>query len=142
MDRDRRTEVLARVPEKVRAACTLADITREYTLEEITIITRAAPARMLGLKHKGHLGPGADADITIYQPQEDLQEMFELPLRDLSRRGAGRQRRNQEVGRRRTHFVAPTYDEACVPDIQKWFEANYSMQFRNYEVGEHYITIR
>jgi formylmethanofuran dehydrogenase subunit A len=140
MDRDRRTEVLARVPEKVRAACTLADITREYTLEEITIITRAAPARMLGLKHKGHLGPGADADITIYQPQEDLQEMFELPRYVICRGEVlvdnGEIKKSVEG---RTHFVAPTYDEACVPDIQKWFEANYSMQFRNYEVGEHYI---
>ena len=23
---------------------------------------------MLGLKHKGHLGPGADADITVFNP--------------------------------------------------------------------------
>ena len=140
MDRTRREEVLARVPEKVRAACTLADITRQYTMEEITIITRAAPARMLGLKHKGHLGPGADADITIYQPQDDIQKMFELPRYVICRGEVlvddGEIKKTVEG---RTHFVAPTYDEACVPDIQKWFEANYSMQFRNYEVGEHYI---
>ena len=33
---------------------------REYTLNEIAIITRAAPARRLGLRDKGHLGIGAD----------------------------------------------------------------------------------
>ena len=44
-----------------RACCersTLTDLDREYTLNEIAIITRAGPARILGLKHKGHLGAG------------------------------------------------------------------------------------
>ena len=79
MDRGRRQDVLDRVPPAVRDRCTLSELTREYTLQEITIITRAAPARMLGLKNKGHLGPGADGDVTIYQPQVDVQQMFELP---------------------------------------------------------------
>jgi formylmethanofuran dehydrogenase subunit A len=35
--------------------------------------------------------------------------------------------------------VAPTYDEACVPDIQAWFEQNYSIQFRNYPVDLSYL---
>lgn len=47
--------------------------------ECIAIITRAAPARILGLKDKGHLGPGADADITIYAPDNDGRCMFERP---------------------------------------------------------------
>ncbi len=38
-----------------------------------------APARMLGLTHKGHLGVGADADVTIYTPSADKRAMFELP---------------------------------------------------------------
>ncbi len=46
---------------------------------EIAIITRAGPARVLGLKQKGHLGVGADADVTIYTPSENSQAMFELP---------------------------------------------------------------
>ena len=37
---------------------------------------------MLGLTHKGHLGPGADADITIYTPGPDIKAMFELPSND------------------------------------------------------------
>ena len=31
----------------------------------VAVITRASPARLLGLKNKGHLGVGADADITL-----------------------------------------------------------------------------
>jgi len=32
----------------------------------VAILTSAGPARALGLKQKGHLGVGADGDITIY----------------------------------------------------------------------------
>ena len=43
---------------KVREQSELAGLDRQYTLSEIAIITRAGPARILGLKNKGHLGPG------------------------------------------------------------------------------------
>ena len=36
----------------------LRSITRELTLYEIAIMTRAAPARLLGLRDRGHLGVG------------------------------------------------------------------------------------
>ena len=49
---------------------------REYTLNEIAIITRAGPARLLGLAAKGHLGVGADGDVTIYEEQADKERMF------------------------------------------------------------------
>ena len=79
MNRDYRREVLGRVPAKVKSRCHIADLDREYTLGEIAIITRAGPARILGLKNKGHLGPGADADVTIYTPGDDKRAMFALP---------------------------------------------------------------
>jgi hypothetical protein len=63
----------------VRERSTLAELDREYSLYEICIITRAGPARILGLKHKGHLGAGADADITIYTPDDNKEKMFEMP---------------------------------------------------------------
>ena len=34
---------------------------------------------MLGLTNKGHLGPGADGDVTIYAPDDDKERMFALP---------------------------------------------------------------
>jgi formylmethanofuran dehydrogenase subunit A len=135
MDRGRRQDMLARLPPKVREKCLLADLTREYTLREITIITRAAPARILGLKSKGHLGVGADGDVTVYQPQDDVQRMFELP-RYVIHRG--------EVvvddGQIQPHtdgkllHVAPEFDAACLPDIQRWFDDHYTIRFRNYAV--------
>ena len=68
MDKTYRKDVLKTVhPEVVERSC-LADLDREYSLYEICIITRSGPAKILGLKNKGHLAPGADADITIYTP--------------------------------------------------------------------------
>ncbi|MEX0702444.1 MAG: formylmethanofuran dehydrogenase subunit A [Planctomycetales bacterium] len=143
MDRTRREEVLSTVPAAVRERCTLGDLDREYTLNEIAIITRAAPARMLGLSHKGHLGPGADADVTIYAPDADVQRMFELP-RYVIKGGEivveDGEIRQDRPGR--TLHVAPGYDEGAVPDIQEWFEKYYTIQFRNYPVDEHYLGDR
>src|SRR5207248_8355556 len=79
MDRNYRQEALKRVHPRVHQRSTLKDLDREYSLYEIAIITRAGPARILGLKNKGHLGAGADADITIYTPNVDKRAMFELP---------------------------------------------------------------
>jgi formylmethanofuran dehydrogenase subunit A len=55
---------------------TLASIRREYTFDEIAIMTRAAPARLLGLKDRGHLGAGAIADIAVYRKGRDVAKMF------------------------------------------------------------------
>ena len=74
-----RRAAFARLPAAVRRRSPLADITREYTLQELCIVTRAAPARIAGLARKGHLGPGADADIAVYRPDRDLAKMFSLP---------------------------------------------------------------
>ncbi len=79
MDGERRRETLSRLPADVRRRCVLHELTREYSLFEVAIVTRAAPARILGLPHKGHLGPGADADVTVYQPCDDVERMFQLP---------------------------------------------------------------
>ncbi|MFM7107741.1 MAG: amidohydrolase family protein, partial [Planctomycetaceae bacterium] len=65
----------------VRDHSPLKGITREYTLQELCIVTRAAPARIAGLPHKGHLGVGADADIACYRPDRDLARMFSMPAK-------------------------------------------------------------
>jgi formylmethanofuran dehydrogenase subunit A len=74
-----RREALGRIHPRVRSRSPLAGIDREYSLQELCIVTRAAPARIAGLKHKGHLGPGGDADLTLYRPDRDLARMFTNP---------------------------------------------------------------
>jgi formylmethanofuran dehydrogenase subunit A len=80
MDRGFRDDQLGRANQKaIKRTALLDGLDREYTLNEIAIITRAAPARRLGLTHKGHLGVGADADVTIYHDRADREEMFATP---------------------------------------------------------------
>jgi formylmethanofuran dehydrogenase subunit A len=140
MDRTYRNDVLATCPPQVRERSNLADLKREYTLGEIAIITRAGPARILGLKDKGHLGPGADADITIYTPHENQETMFELPRMVIK---AGEviveqgEIRSAPIGK--TLHVDPSYDPDREADIQAWFEQNYSIRYRNYPVDASYL---
>ncbi|HXG09181.1 MAG TPA: formylmethanofuran dehydrogenase subunit A [Gemmataceae bacterium] len=141
MDRTYRQEVLQRVHPRVLRRSVLKDLDREYSLYEIAIITRAAPARILGLKDKGHLGPGADGDVTIYTPGADKRAMFELPRYVIK---AGEVVVEQGEVRRdlygQTLHVQPAYDEGVLPDIRKWFEAYYTIQFANYPVDASYLA--
>ncbi len=140
MDRTYRQDMLKTCHPAVRERCNFPDIDREYTLGEIAIITRAGPARILGLKNKGHLGAGADADITIYTPHENKETMFELP-RYVIKGGAivveDTELRGTPIGR--TLHVAPGYDHDRETDIAEWFEKYYSIRFRNYPVSAEYM---
>jgi formylmethanofuran dehydrogenase subunit A len=140
MDRTYRQDVLKTVHPAVRQRSLLADLTREYTLGEIATITRAGPARILGLTHKGHLGPGADADVTIYTPHENKEIMFEMP-RYVIKSGAVLAEegdiREEHIGK--TLHVAPEYDPGIEPTIAEWFEQYYSIRFRNYPVTDSYL---
>jgi formylmethanofuran dehydrogenase subunit A len=140
MDRTYRQDVLKTVNPAVRAGSVLADLEREYTLNEIAIITRAGPARILGLHNKGHLGVGADADITIYTPHENKETMFELPrfvIKDGRIVVEEGDIRENLFGK--TLHVAPEYDRDVEIDIAEWFEQFYSIRFRNYPVSDDYL---
>lgn len=52
----------------------LPSINRELGFYEIAIVTRAGQAKALGLKDKGHLGVGADADVAIYNVNPDVTD--------------------------------------------------------------------
>ena len=138
MDRGVRDERIKQINPKFLAGSALADgLAREYTLNEIAIITRAGPARLLGLGHKGHLGPGADADVTVYSRNADLAQMFAAP-RYVVKGGTlvveeGQLRR--ATAGRRLH-VRPGYDPALLPDLRRHFEAYSTVSFENYPVRD------
>jgi formylmethanofuran dehydrogenase subunit A len=111
MDRTYRQEVLKRVPPKARQRSTLADLGREYSLNEIAIISRAGPARLLGV--------GADADVTIYTPGRDRRAMFSLPRYVL--KGGVVVVEQGEVWAEvfgPTLCAATEYDEGVLPDVR------------------------
>ncbi len=141
MDREYRREILKQANPKAIAKTTLPDHDREYSLFEIAIITRAAPARILGLKNKGHLGIGADADITVYEMGEDKEKMFASP-RYVIKEGQvlveDGHIRQETYGK--TLFVSPEYDPAVEKDIREFFNNYYTIKFENYPVQlEHYL---
>lgn len=69
-----RNDELNKVQESAKEKTTLASIDREYTLMDIAWATRAGTARTLGLENKGHLGVGADADVSIYNLSENEKD--------------------------------------------------------------------
>lgn len=140
MDRSYREEIFSRLPARAQARSSLRELDREYTLSEIAIITRAAPARILGLRQKGHLGPGADGDVTVYTPSPDRRVMFAMP-RWVIKGGEivvlDGEIRGKSLGR--TIHVAPAFDDGMIPGIRQWFEESYSIQFANYPVDRSYL---
>lgn len=76
MSREARNAAMESLSPAALELTTLSSIAREYTFEEIAIMTRAAPARLLGLKDRGHLGHGAIADIAVYRRDPDIARMM------------------------------------------------------------------
>jgi len=141
MDREFRKEEMAKVNQKALDNSGLRDChAREYSLYEIAIITRAGPARLLGLTTKGHLGIGADADITIYEEDADKEKMFSTP-RYVIKDGAlvieDHEFRSEAEGR--VLHVSPDYDPGIEQVIQPFFEDFYTVQFANYPVDVEYL---
>jgi formylmethanofuran dehydrogenase subunit A len=140
MDRAYRAEMVSKIHPGARKGTLLADLDREYSLSEIAVITRAGTARALGLKNKGHLGVGADADVTVYEPQDDVEAMFSRP-RYVIKAGEvivedGRLLQDRPG---RTLYVRPDYDPGIRPAVRKHFEETYTISFDNYAVQEEYL---
>jgi len=74
ISKDAREKVLSKINKRARAKSLLPSIDRELSLYELAIVTRAGQAKALGLKDKGHLGVGADADISIYNINPEVSD--------------------------------------------------------------------
>jgi len=141
MDRDFRNDQLRRANTKaIRGTVLLDDLDREYTLGEIAIITRAGPARLLGLEHKGHLGPGADADVTIYDEHEDREEMFATP-RYVIKGGRVVVRDGELVEALAGDLlrVDVPHDPDVEDVLRDQFDEHYTVRFENYPVREPWL---
>jgi len=141
MDRDFRNEQLRRANKRaIQRTVLLDDLDREYTLEEIAIVTRAGPARLLGLRDKGHLGAGADADVTLYDDRADREEMFAMP-RYVIKGGRVVVRDGELVAALAGDLlrVAAPHDPAVEDVLRDRFEERYTVQFDSYPVSEPWL---
>jgi formylmethanofuran dehydrogenase subunit A len=136
MDRSFRAEQLAKLHPDVAANAALNSITRELSLYEIAIMTRAAPARLLGLKDRGHLGEGAAADIAVYREDADREAMFTTPAY-VFKDGAlvARAGRITAAPVGGTHFVAPDYDRGIETTLRKRHAAQGGVNFDQLAIG-------
>jgi formylmethanofuran dehydrogenase subunit A len=136
MDKSFRDDMLKTIHPAAAAASTLASLTREYSLEEIAIITRAGPGRILGLADRGHLAPGAAADITVYTEQADKAAMFATPdyvFKDG--RVVVREGKLMEIVWGATHVGAPEYDPAIETRLADHFERFMTVRMGNFRVS-------
>ncbi|MGY2048554.1 formylmethanofuran dehydrogenase subunit A [Methylobacterium sp. JK268] len=76
MDKEERDREVAGHPKVAAERSGLQALTREYSLSEVAQLTRSGPAKLLGLNDRGHLRPGAKADIAVYRDQRDRTAMF------------------------------------------------------------------
>ncbi len=135
MSAEFRKEQLKKLSPKALKRIVLPELTREYSLYEIAIITSAGPARALGLAQKGHLGVGADADVAVFNEGGDIARMFAYP-RYVIKGGEvvleEGEIRNPVAGR--GFVVRPTFDEKIEDYIRPLFQQYYTMSFENYPV--------
>jgi len=122
-DRAFRNGMFEKINPEARAASILGSLTREYSLYEIAIMTRAGPARTLGLADRGHLGAGAAADIVVYRDDADRERMFATPeyvFKDgelIVRDG-----RLVKITDGSVHTVKPDYDPSIEAEVAAYFE--------------------
>ncbi len=136
MDRSFRNDMLSTINPAAADASILGSIEREYSLYEIAIITRAAPARSLGLKDLGHLGHGATADITVYQPDDDVETMFAHPQYVFKRGELCVQNgRICAMPITSTHVVEPACDPGIERSLKRYFDRYMSMNLENFKIS-------
>jgi formylmethanofuran dehydrogenase subunit A len=141
MDKSFRNDMLATIHPEAQKMTTLGSIDREYSFEEIAVMTRAGAAKLIGLQDRGHLGKGAWADITVYTENEDREAMFakpdyvfkdgELVVKDGS---------VVHVKWGTTHVVRPEYDAGVEKDLQKYFDRYLTMKVGNFKISDDEIT--
>jgi formylmethanofuran dehydrogenase subunit A len=138
MDRDLRAQWIATLPADAMAVTTLPGIAREYNWPEIAAMTRAAPARLLGLADRGHLAPGAIADVVAYRPQPDKAAMFRAPAY-VFKRGTVIARDGAMVGPAAFGDVLsarPGFDRQIEGRLERFYEDIYGVSPARFDVVE------
>lgn len=132
---DHRTECLKQLPDTIMSRIKLPEIDREYTLYDVATAMSAGPARALGLKNKGNLNIGCDADIVIYEEDDSVVRMFSHPRYVIKAGEVVIEDGDiRETPQGREYIVKPNYDPSTDDFIQPLFEDCYTMSFENYPV--------
>jgi formylmethanofuran dehydrogenase subunit A len=140
MSRDLRREWIDALPRSALSVTTLPSIEREYSLSEVAIMTRAAPARLLGMTDRGHLGAGARADIAVYEDRPDRAVMFRRAShvfkdgRHIVKNGACV---GSELGR--AHRATVDGDRAMARRLSAYYQQSYGLPASMFAVQDHML---
>ena len=141
MDRSFRNDILSTINKDAAAHSILSTIDREYSLYDIATMTRAAPAKSLGLKNRGHLGSGAIADITVYTNNKNKEKMFSKPdyvFKDgelVVRKGKVTKVKNGV-----THTLRPEFDKSIEKTLNSYFEKYQTVSLENFKIDDDEIV--
>lgn len=140
MDKGFRQEQMAGINKRALRYTHLAEIDREYSLEEISIITRASAARTLGRSDIGSLQPGSRGNVAIYPISANREQMFSAPryvIKDgqvVVKDGVA----IATLGGRRL-YVRPERNEPLPADLAEEFGKYYSVSINNFPVQDEYL---
>jgi formylmethanofuran dehydrogenase subunit A len=92
---------------------------------------------MLGLKDRGHLMPGAIADIAVYTPEADKEAMFSAA--DLVFKNGELAVKNGVVQQRRngaTQMIQLPFDRQIKRELQAYYDRFYNLSLDNFKVAD------
>jgi len=154
MSRVAREKAMKKISQKARRNSLLPSISREYSIIEIATVTRAGQAKALGLKQKGHLGVGADADIAVYNLNPEVVDPSKKykTLRRAFKKAAYTIKdgdivvKDGEIVKSvegKTFWVnVNTKAHAEVnDDMKRRFRDYWTVEYENYPVSEKYLAI-
>jgi len=147
-----RDKLLSKINKRARKKSLLNSIDRELSLYELAIVTRAGQAKALGLKDKGHLGVGADADIAIYNINPELADPAKkfVAARKAFERAAYTIKdgkivvKDGEIVKQvfgRTYWVdvESSMPHEVTDDIKKKFKDYWTVEYENYPIREGFL---
>ncbi len=141
MDKTFRNEAFAKLNLDAQSMSNLPSLTREYSLYEIAIMTRAGAAKLIGLNDRGHLGMGAGADITVYTEQADRESMFTKP--DYVFKDGELVVKDGKVIKvvwGATHVTKPNFDISVEQNLKKYFDQYHTIQLENFKMNNDEIV--
>jgi formylmethanofuran dehydrogenase subunit A len=154
MSRKAREATLKKINPRARSRSLLPSIGRELNLYEVAVMTRAGQAKALGLKNKGHLGIGADADIAIYNvnPEKTDPSRKYKAVRKAFKKAAYTIKdgkivvKNGEIlrhveGATMWLDVQTSQPVKITEEMKRKFREYWTVEYENYPVTENYLEI-
>ena len=137
MDKSFRNEAFAKLNLDAQSMSNLTSLDREYSLYDIAIMTRAGASKLIGLNDRGHLGIGANADITVYTDQENREAMFAKP--DYVFKNGELVVKNGTVVKvvwGATHTAKPAFDIGVEKDLKDYFDRYQTIGLDNFKISD------